>query len=82
MKRFNHHDSDKEDSAGHVTEVEGNKGHDGRLPECDMGRQDKEEPLSARQRDGSSNVQRTEEADYEETSDGDNVSHDLISNRV
>jgi hypothetical protein len=46
------------------------------------GRQGKEDPLNARQRDDSRNVQLPEEADYEDASDGDNVSHNLISNHV
>lgn len=83
MKQFNHHDSDKEDTVGHVSEVDGNKGHDGRLPHYNMeGRQGKEEPLNARQRDDSGNVQPPEDADYEDASDGDNVSDNLIFNHV
>jgi hypothetical protein len=83
MKQFNHHDSDKEDPVGRVSGVDGNKSRDGRLQDCNMGgRQGREEPLNARQRDDSSNVQLSEEADYEDASDGDNVSDSLISNRV
>ncbi|XP_023716057.1 uncharacterized protein LOC111869078 isoform X4 [Cryptotermes secundus] len=73
LKQFNHHDSDKKDTVGHVSEVVGNKGHDGRLPDCGMeGNQSKEEPLNIRQRDDSGNVQPPEDADYEDASDGDN----------
>lgn len=83
MKQFNHHDSDKKDTVGRVSEVDGNKGHDGRLPDCGLkGKQSKEEPLNVRQRDDSGNVQPPEDADYEDASDGDNVSDNLISNHV
>jgi hypothetical protein len=83
MKQFNHHGTNKEVSVSHVSGVDGNKSHHGRLRDCDMvGRQGKEEPLNARQRDDSSNIQPPEEADYEEASDGDNVSDNLISNHV
>jgi hypothetical protein len=82
-RHFNQRDANKEDLMGHVSEVDGNKGRDGRLPDRDMeGREGKVESLNARQRDDISIVQRPEEADYEDASDGDNVNVNLITNHV
>jgi hypothetical protein len=80
-RQFIQNESNKAEPVIQVSEADGNKGNGDQLPnyEVDKGHS-MEESLNIRQRGGSiSGVQHPEEADYEDASDGDNVSGNSIT---
>jgi hypothetical protein len=75
-RQFNQNDSNKAEPVVQVSEVDGNKSQADQMADCEVNRgHSKEESLNARQK---GDVQQPEEADYEDASDGDNVSVNLI----
>lgn len=75
-RQFNQNEPSKTEPIIQVSEVDVSKGHGDQLPNYEVEKgYSIDEPLTVRQRGGSvSNVQHPEEADYEDASDGDNVS--------